>query len=117
MSLIYLKHLWVLFSETHFIRLARKIRYYGPLLHFSYAAILFNGFILSFLTKNYLGWEVWLMYAVWLFVFMAEIKRYKKIRVIGSKDIAEQQAFIAYAKKLYAINLVLTVLTVIAAYL
>lgn len=107
--LIYLKNLYVLFTVNDFITLSRKIRFFGPMLHFFLSATFFLGIILSVFTKDYRSIEILIMYGLWLFFFISEIKRYKKIRSITSKEPDTQQRFIQWAKKLYGLNLLLLI--------
>lgn len=99
--LVPLRNLYVLYTETNFIRLARKIRYLGPGYHILNAVNLFTGVVLMVVMNYYVGYELLLMIPTSIYILVFEIKRYKKIRRITSKDYEEQTEFIAWAKKKY----------------
>lgn len=104
----------ILYSESNFITLARKIKFPTAMFHTLIAITFFTGILLMSLPYTYdLGTNTKfnilsiVMIIFTLFIMVAEIKRYKKLRVIKSIEVAKQQEFIKFAKKIYIIDLIL----------
>jgi hypothetical protein len=72
------------------------------------AMIIYTGAIVSAYTRD-MSLTVMLMIATSIFLMVAEIKRYKKMRIIKSSDIALQEEFIPYAKKIYTIEIIVLI--------
>lgn len=85
---------------TNFIALTKRLRLMTPLFHTANAFVVYTGAIVAAYSHN-LSLTVILMIATSIFVMVLEIKRYKKMRVIKSTQIAKQQEFVAFAKKIY----------------
>lgn len=95
-----------------FISLAKRLRFTTPLYHTLNAMIIYTGAIVSAYTKE-ISPTVILMIATAIFLMVAEIKRYKKMRVIKSQETELQTAFYVYAKKIYTIEIAVLVLVYI----
>jgi len=104
LALLIIRNLYVLYTEENFIQLAKKVRFPTPIFHALIAITFFTGTLIITMFKTF-DILVVLMIASTLFIMIAEIKRYKKIRVIRSKDYKEQEEFKVFAKKIYFIDL------------
>lgn len=114
LAIIIIRNLMILLTEKNFITLAKKIRFPTAMFHTLIAVTFFTGILLMTLPYTYdLGTDVKfnllsiVMIAFTLFIMIAEIKRYKKLRVIKSGDKEKQEEFKKFAKKIYIIDLVL----------
>ena len=87
-----------------FIKLAKLLRFMTPLYHLINAMIIYTGVIILVTIKSF-SFIILLMIIASIFLLVIEIKRYKKMRVIRSKDIQGQKEFYSYAKKIYIIEL------------
>ncbi len=116
LAILMIRNLTILFFEENFIKLAKKIRFPTAMLHSLIAINFFTGILLmSFpiaynlpIDSNFYIMS-FIMIAITLFIMIAEIKRYKRIRVIKSTETKLQQEFIKFAKKIYIIDLILIV--------
>lgn len=95
-------------TVKEFVRLGKRLKFMTPIYHLSNAIIMYTGAIVSAYSHD-LNLTVILMIAASVFLLVIEIKRYKKMRVIKSKDIKQQGEFVVYAKKIYAIELAVLV--------
>ena len=87
-----------------FIKLAKLLRFMTPLYHLINAMIIYTGVIILVTIKSF-SFIILLMIIASIFLLVIEIKRYKKMRVITSKNIQGQKEFYSYAKKIYIIEL------------
>ncbi len=83
-----------------FIDLTKRLKFMTPLFHMTNAFIVYTGAIVAAYSHD-LSITVILMIITSIFVMVLEIKRYKKMRVIKSDQIAKQQEFVMFAKKIY----------------
>lgn len=97
-------NLYWLYTEKNFIKMAKKIRLFVPIHYTILSSSIFSGIILAFYSHNFFSTRQLFMYLIALYLLLSEIKRYKKIRVITSKEIEEQQKFISWAKKKYILD-------------
>ncbi len=97
-------NLYCVLSIKDFIKLAKRLKFMTPLYHLSNAIVIYTGMIVSAYTHD-ISYTVILMIPVAIFLLVIEIKRYKKMRVIKSHDIALQKKFYIYAKKIYIIEI------------
>lgn len=104
LTLIIIRNLYLLYFEGNFITLAKKIRFPTPIFHSLIAINFFTGVLIIVLFSGF-NFFILFMIASTLFIMIAEIKRYKKIRVIRSKDFELQAEFKEFAKKIYLIDL------------
>ncbi len=89
---------------TNFIALTKQLKFMTPLFHFLNATLAYTGMIVSAYSHD-VSVTVVLMSATTIFVMILEIKRYKKMRIIRSTDIKEQEEFIVFAKKIYVMEI------------
>jgi hypothetical protein len=87
-----------------FIKLAKLLRFMTPLYHLINAMIIYTGIIIWVTMKSF-DLTILFMIIGSIFLLVIEIKRYKKMRVITSKNIQGQKEFYSYAKKIYIIEL------------
>ena len=87
-----------------FIKLAKLLRFMTPLYHLINAMIIYTGVIIWVTMKSF-DLTILFMIIGSIFLLVIEIKRYKKMRVIISKNIQGQKEFYSYAKKIYIIEL------------
>lgn len=87
-----------------FIKLAKLLRFMTPLYHLINAMIIYTGVIIWVTMKSF-DLTILFMIIGSIFLLVIEIKRYKKMRVITSKNIQGQKEFYSYAKKIYIIEL------------
>ena len=90
--------------KKDFVKLAKQLRFMTPIFHFLNAVVIYTGSIVAAYSHD-LSPTVILMIAASIFIMVAEIKRYKKMRVIKHDDIEAQFAFKLYAKKIYYIEM------------
>ncbi len=95
-------------TQKNFIKLSKRLKIMTPMYHLSNAVIMYTGAIISAYAKDF-NLTVILMLSASIFLLVIEIKRYKKMRVIKSYNIALQEKFIPYAKKIYAIEAIILV--------
>lgn len=91
-------------NSTEFIPLAKKLRFTTPLYHMANAIVAYTGGIVAAFSHD-LSITVILMIATSIFVMVLEIKRYKKMRVIKSKEFEKQKEFVLFAKKIYMMEI------------
>lgn len=106
--MIMLFNLYSVVSVKDFIKLARRLRFMTPLYHLTNAIVIYTGTIVAFYAKV-MSITIFLMIPAAIFLLVIEIKRYKKMRVIKSGDIALQEEFFAYARKIYIIEIMVLV--------
>lgn len=92
------------YRAKSFIKLAKTLRFMTPVYHVCNAMLIYTGMIVAAYAKN-VSLIVALMIVASIFLLVIEIKRFKKMRVIKSSDINLQEEFIAYAKKIYTIEI------------
>lgn len=104
-----------LFQMRSFPHLVRRIRLLTPAYNFLLASAVFTGVILAFMQQSYSVGAI-AMSAVSAAIVCNEIRRYKRQRVITSYEVAEQDAFIAWAKKKYALDIALLLVLVLLTF-
>lgn len=97
-------NLYSVLNVNDFIKLAKRLKFMTPLYHLTNALLIYTGTIVAFYAKIF-SFTMALMIPASIFLLVIEIKRYKKMRVIKSDDIALQKEFYAYAKKIYIIEI------------
>lgn len=102
--LIMLFNLYSVLTVKDFIKLAKRLKFMTPLYHVTNAIIIYSGVVVSFYA-HYVNAKVLIMIPTAIFLMVIEIKRYKKMRVIKSDDIKQQQNFYKFAKKVYIIEI------------
>jgi phosphatidylserine synthase len=93
-----------------FMKLTTRLRFMTPLYHMLNFIAAYTGAIVAAYSHD-LSWTVILMIITTILIMVLEIKRYKKMRVIRSKDYDKQNEFIPYAKKIYMIEISAVVFT------
>jgi hypothetical protein len=99
--------LFVLKKYINFIELIKKIKLIAPLIFMFIFNTLFTGVILFILSKKSFSFDILLMIIALLVVFILEIKRYKKQKVITSYNYIAQVEFINFARKVYIIDILI----------
>lgn len=105
---IILFNLYTVYTQKNFIQLAKRLKFMTPVYHLSNAIIMYTGAIIA-AYKHIFSFSMALMICASIFLMVIEIKRYKKQRVIKSHDIALQNEFYVYAKKIYTIEVMVLV--------
>ncbi len=105
-------NIYSVYSVDNFIKLARRLKFTTPLYHMLNAMIIYSGAIVSAYTHD-ISPTVALMIATSIFLMVAEIKRYKKMRVIKSEETALQEEFYLFAKKIYRIEIAVLIVVYI----
>ncbi len=95
---------------TDFRLLAGRLRAMTPVFHMINLIAAYTGMIVSAYSHD-LSPTVILMVIATIFIMVLEIKRYKKMRVIRTKDIDKQIEFKEYAKKIYFIEIGVLIFT------
>lgn len=98
----------VISLKGNFIKLAKRLKFMTPLYHLTNAIIIYTGAIVSFYAHHF-SFTVALMIPASIFLLVIEIKRYKKMRIIQSKDVELQEEFYKYARKIYTIEIMVLV--------
>lgn len=101
---VMLFNIYSVYSVDNFVKLAKRLKLMTPIYHMLNAMIMYSGAIVSAYAHD-LSLTVILMIATSIFLMVAEIKRFKKMRVIKTSDTALQQEFVVYAKKIYTIEI------------
>lgn len=104
-----------LFRVRSFPHLIRFIKLLTPAYGFLLASTIFTGIILAFMFQS-LSMNAIIMLVVAVVIVANEIRRYIRQRVIASYDTAEQIEFIAWAKKKYALDIILLLVLVLLAF-
>ena len=105
---VMLFNLYSVLTQKDFIRLAKRLRFMTPLYHLTNAIVIYTGAIVAFYAHIF-SITIFLMIPASIFLLVIEIKRYKKMRVIKLSDIAAQEAFYKFAKKIYIIEITVIV--------
>lgn len=105
---VMLFNIYSVYTCKKFIPLARRLKFTTPLYHVCNAMIMYTGAIVSAYTKD-ISLTVILMIATSIFLMVAEIKRFKKMRVIKSDNIQAQDDFRVFATKIYTIEIIVLV--------
>jgi hypothetical protein len=114
--LIPIYNLYILYTKKNFIALAKRVRLFTPLYFSMIAAITLTGFNLSAFLRDFNSPHVVIMIISTLIIFIMEIKKYKKIRIIKSKEYDKHKVFIAFAKKKYYADLFLLTISALSGY-
>jgi len=97
-----------------YITLAKRLKILTPIYHTLNAIVAYTGGIVAAFTHDFKPTTI-LMIATTILVMVLEIKRYKKMRIIKSTQIEEQNQFRIFAKKIYTIEILALVFTYIVA--
>lgn len=98
----------VISLKGNFIKLAKRLKFMTPLYHLTNAIVMYTGAIVAFYAHA-MSVTIFLMIPTSIFLLVIEIKRYKKMRIIQSKDIELQEEFYAYARKIYTIEIMVLI--------
>ncbi len=104
---LYLAMLFVLKKYANFIELIKKIKLIAPLIFMFIFNTLFTGVILFIVSEKSFSFNVLFMIIALLVVFILEIKRYKKQKVITSYNYLSQVEFIDFATKVYILDILI----------
>ena len=85
--------------------MAKRLRQLTPIYHSLNFAMAYTGAVLAGFTHD-LSPTVVLMIPTTLFLMITEIKRYKKMRVIKHDEVALQEDFRKFAKKIYTLQVI-----------
>ncbi|WP_428026322.1 hypothetical protein [Arcobacter sp.] len=100
------------YNLDNFIKLAKRLKFLTPLYHTLNAIIIYTGTIVAFYEKIF-SFTIFIMIAASIAVMVLEIKRFKKMRVIKVADVALQEEFLKFSKKIYLIEIIIVVSTYI----
>jgi hypothetical protein len=100
MFAILIKNFYTLRREKSFIKLAKKIKFITPAFHISHSIVIFTGLLMEFISNNF-SFAIHIMSVISVLIIILEAKRYKKMRVIKSKEVGLQANFIKFASKIY----------------
>jgi hypothetical protein len=103
-----------LFKITNFVKLANRLKFMTPIYHGLNACVAYTGMIVAAYAHD-LSLTVILMIVTSVLIMILEIKRYKKMRTIRSKDFEQQKIFIAYAKNIYVIEMCAVIFTFVVS--
>jgi len=106
--IIMIFNLYSVLTTKEFIKLARNLKFMTPLYHLANAIIMYTGAIIAMHALVF-SITIALMIPTSIFLLVIEIKRYKKMRIIKSRDIQLQDEFRIYAKKIYIIEIMVLV--------
>ncbi|RLA78843.1 MAG: hypothetical protein DRG78_14180 [Epsilonproteobacteria bacterium] len=93
-----------------FVDIAQRLRKMTPAYHGLNFTAAYTGAIVAAYSHD-LSPTVIFMIISTLVIMILEIKRYKKMRVIRSTDLQEQEDFVIYAKKIYLIEVSVLIFT------
>ena len=110
--LIILYNYYLIVNETNFVKMAKLIQKNTPFFHAVNFLMFYTGIVLIGLIKI-ITFEMILMIAVSLYLMISEIKRWKKQRVIKSKETQKQEEYKKFAKKHYLIQVIVLIMTYI----
>ena len=105
---VMLFNLYSVLTQKEFMKLAKRLRFMTPLYHLTNAIVIYTGTIVAFYGHVF-SITIFLMIPAAIFLLVIEIKRYKKMRVIKLADIASQEEFYKYARKIYTIEIMVIV--------
>lgn len=97
-----------------FVRLSQRLKFMTPLYHMLNFIAVYTGAIVAAYSHD-LSPTVILMVVTSIFIMVLEIKRYKKMRVIRTKDYDKQNEFLVFAKKIYMIEITAVVFTYVVS--
>lgn len=110
LMLIMVFNFYSVMRMKNFVDLTKRLRLMTPIYHMANAFVVYTGAIVAAYSQD-LSITVILMIATSIFVMVLEIKRYKKMRVIKTTQIAKQQEFIMFAKKIYNLEILAILFT------
>ncbi|MCD4757766.1 MAG: hypothetical protein K8R39_05805 [Arcobacteraceae bacterium] len=110
LMLIMVFNFYSVMRMKNFVDLTKRLRLMTPIYHMANAFVVYTGAIVAAYSQD-LSITVILMIATSIFVMVLEIKRYKKMRVIKTTQIAKQQEFVMFAKKIYNLEILAILFT------
>ncbi len=110
LMLIMVFNFYSVMRMRNFVDLTKRLRLMTPIYHMANAFVVYTGAIVAAYSQD-LSITVILMIATSIFVMVLEIKRYKKMRVIKTTQIAKQQEFVMFAKKIYNLEILAILFT------
>jgi len=93
-----------LLNKKDFVTIAKRLRFMTPTYHGLNFTAAYTGAIVAAYSHD-LSPTIIFMICTTIFIMILELKRYKKMRVITSKDIEAQKQFVKYAKNIYLIEI------------
>ncbi len=99
-----------LIKLTDFVSIAKRLRFMTPAFHGMNFIAAYTGAIVAAYSHDLSPTVIFMIIAT-IVIMVLEIKRYKRMRVIRSSDIKEQEEFIVYAKKIYMIEVIVLIFT------
>ena len=89
---------------SDYFELIKRLKLLTPVYHFLNASAAYTGGIVAAFSHD-LSITVILMITTSIFVMILEIKRYKKMRVIKTREFEKQADFRVFAKKIYMMEI------------
>jgi hypothetical protein len=109
---VMLVNFYSVYNIGNFIKLAKRLKFLTPLYHTLNAIIIYTGTIVAFYERTF-SFTIFIMIAASIAVMVLEIKRFKKMRVIKVTDVALQEEFLKFSRKIYLIEIIIIVSTYI----
>jgi len=109
-------NLYLLKSDSVFIKLSRKLELIAPQYYIVLSAIFFTGIIVMAVKKFAFSLSVWMMILVWLFILVKGIKKHKIYKKMEKRDENSQVDYKKLAIKKYTIDAILIIVTIIFTY-
>jgi hypothetical protein len=99
-----------LLKVKDFVTIAKRLKFMTPAYHGLNFTVAYTGAIVSAYSHDISPTVIFMILST-ILIMILEIKRYKKMRVITSTNIQAQEEFIIYAKKIYAIEIIVVIVT------
>ena len=107
-------NLYSVLKVDDYFELIKRLKLMTPFYHSINAVVAYTGGIIAAYSHD-LSITVILMIATAIFVMVLEIKRYKKMRVIKLAEVEKQEEFVAFAKKIYMMEISAIVFTYVVS--
>jgi len=109
---VMLVNFYSVYNIGNFVKLAKRLKFLTPLYHTLNAIIIYTGTIVAFYERTF-SFTIFIMIAASIAVMVLEIKRFKKMRIIKVTDVALQEEFLKFSRKIYLIEIIIIVSTYI----
>lgn len=101
LALVVVVNFFIVTKTENFILMVRRLRFTAPMYHLLIGSLVFTAMVM--MAYGHIGFKsrIIVMIAAALVLFIMEIRNYKRMRIIGSKEIELQERFKRAARKLY----------------
>lgn len=119
MIFIAILNLYFILFDKDFASFSQKIYFIAPQYYMVLAALFFTGIVVLGVTQMQLSLQVVVMIIAWFVIFITSIKNYKKYKLTKThpKNLEHQDAFRAFAKRKYSIDIAVIALTSLISYM